>query len=120
MELEIPDIDDDSTPAGWTVLAVRGEIDVAAAPGLREQLIALIEDGTDRLLVDLEGVDFIDSTGLGVLVGAVRRARAADGDVRLVCTNSRLRKVFDVTGLDEVFVIADTVDDAVAMAAEET
>lgn len=114
MELEIPDLDAADETGGWTVVAARGEIDVAAAPQLRERLVDLIEDGRTRLVVDLEDVDFVDSTGLGVLVGAVRRARSADGDVRLVCTNSRLLKVLDVTGLDEVFVIGDTVADAVA------
>ncbi|MDE0804934.1 MAG: STAS domain-containing protein [Acidimicrobiales bacterium] len=118
MELEIPDSDASADTGGWTVLTATGEIDVAAAPGLREKLVELIEDGTNELVVDLEGVDFIDSTGLGVLVGAVRRARAADGDVRLVCTNSRLLKVFDVTGLDDVFAIADSIDDAVGMATD--
>src|SRR5690606_39084420 len=79
MELEIPATDVD----GWIVLAASGEIDVAAAPALREKLGELVEAGTTQVVVDLEGVDFIDSTGLGVLVGAVRRARAAGGDVRL-------------------------------------
>ena len=115
MELEIPDTDVD----GWTVVAASGEIDVAAAPELREQLVSLIADGTSQIVVDLEEVDFIDSTGLGVLVGAVRRARGADGDVRLVCTNSRILKVFGVTGLDEVFVIGTSVEDAVAAAAPQ-
>lgn len=107
MELEIPDTDAN----GWTVVAASGEIDVAAAPSLRERLTDLVEGGSTRLVVDLEDVDFIDSTGLGVLVGAVRRARGADGDLRLVCTNSRLLKVFDVTGLDEVFTIGTSVDE---------
>ena len=115
MDLEIPDIDVD----GWTVVAASGEIDVAAAPELREQLVSLIVGGANRLVVDMEEVDFIDSTGLGVLVGAVRRARGADGDVRLVCTNSRILKVFGVTGLDEVFVIATSVDEAVAATAPQ-
>ncbi|WP_436794516.1 STAS domain-containing protein [Actinospongicola halichondriae] len=118
MELEISDSDASVDTHGWTVLTATGEIDVAAAPGLREQLVALIENGTTELVVDLEGVDFIDSTGLGVLVGAVRRARSAEGDVRLVCTNSRLLKVFDVTGLDEVFTIVESVDDAITVAAD--
>ena len=112
MELELSDTDID----GWVVLAASGEIDVAAAPALRERLVAAIAEGTIRLVLDLENVDFIDSTGLGVLVGAVRRARAADGDLRLVCTNQRILKVFDVTGLDEVFVIAPSVEDAVSAA----
>ncbi len=114
MELEISDQNVD----GWTVVAASGEIDVAAAPELREQLVAIIGDGTTQLVIDIENVDFIDSTGLGVLVGAIRRARSAGGDLRLVCTNSRLLKVFDVTGLDEVFTIEATVDDAVAASSE--
>jgi anti-sigma B factor antagonist len=116
MELEISEPDGSSTD-GWTVLTASGEIDVAAAPGFREQLVDLIEAGSSELVVDLDDVDFIDSTGLGVLVGAVRRARAADGDVRLVCTNTRLLKVFDVTGLDEVFTIAESIENAVGGAA---
>jgi anti-sigma B factor antagonist len=110
MELEIPDHDLD----GWTVVAASGEIDVATAPALRDRLVELIESGTTQLVVDLEDVAFIDSTGLGVLVGAARRARSAEGDVRLVCTNSRILKVFSATGLDEVFIIGATPDETVA------
>ncbi|MDZ7676802.1 MAG: STAS domain-containing protein [Acidimicrobiales bacterium] len=118
MELEIPDAAAADETDGWTVLTASGEIDVAAAPTLREQLAGTIDGGATRLVVDLENVDFIDSTGLGVLVGALRRARSADGDLRLVCTNTRLLRIFEVTGLDEVFAIADSVDDAVAMATD--
>lgn len=114
MELEIPDTDVD----GWTVVAASGEIDVATAPALRDRLTELVEAGSTRLVVDLEDVDFIDSTGLGVLVGGARRARAEDGDLRLVCTNTRILKVFAATGLDEVFSIRATVDDAVAAEAQ--
>ncbi|MCO8127988.1 STAS domain-containing protein [Acidimicrobiia bacterium EGI L10123] len=114
MELEIPDTDVD----GWTVVAASGEIDVATAPALRDRLTDLVEAGSTRLVVDLEDVDFIDSTGLGVLVGGVRRARAEDGDLRLVCTNTRILKVFEATGLHEVFTIGSTVDDAVASEAQ--
>ena len=114
MELEIPDTDVD----GWTVVAASGEIDVATAPALRDRLTDLVEAGSTRLVVDLEDVAFIDSTGLGVLVGGVRRARAQDGDLRLVCTNTRILKVFEATGLDEVFTIGSTVDDAVAAEAQ--
>lgn len=115
MELEIPD----QTIDGWTVVAASGEIDVATAPRLRERLGGFIEDGDNRLVVDLEDVAFIDSTGLGVLVGAVRRARDRQGDVRLVCTNSRLLKVLGATGLDKVFTIGDSVDGAIRAADRE-
>ena len=114
MELDIPDTDVD----GWTIVAASGEIDVATAPLLRDRLAELVDAGSRRIVVDLEDVDFIDSTGLGVLVGGVRRARSDDGDLRLVCTNSRLLKVFEATGLHEVFTIAATMDDAVSSVAE--
>lgn len=112
MELEIPDSDVD----GWTVVAAAGEIDVATAPMLRERLVDLINEGSHQVVLDLENVDFIDSTGLGVLVGAVRRARAEDGDLRIVCTNSRLLRIFDITGLDQVFTIDASVDGAISAA----
>ncbi len=114
MEIEIPDTDVD----GWTVISASGEIDVAAAPELRDSLTGLLGAGSTRIVVDLEGVDFIDSTGLGVLVGAVRKARSDGGDVRLVCTNSRILKVFAATGLDEVFRIGATVDETTAAEAQ--
>ena len=114
MELEIPDVDVE----GWTVVAASGEIDVATAPALRDRLTELVDAGTTRLVVDLEDVDFIDSTGLGVLVGGVRRARSEGGDLRLVCTNTRILKVFEATGLQDVFTIGATIDDAVAAEVE--
>jgi anti-sigma B factor antagonist len=99
---------------GRSVLAVHGEVDVYTAPRFRERLIELVSAGERRVVVDLEGVDFLDSTGLGVLVGGLKRLRSNDGDLSLVCTQSRILKVFEVTGLTKVFEIHDSVDAAVA------
>lgn len=99
---------------GWSVMQVGGEIDVATAPRLREQLIKLVNEERFRIVVDLEDVDFIDSTGLGVLIGARKRVRAHDGDVKLICTEARIVKVFEITGLDQVFQIHASLADAVA------
>jgi anti-sigma B factor antagonist len=99
---------------GWSVLAVHGEVDVATAPRLREQLIKLVNDERFKLVVDLGDVDFIDSTGLGVLIGARKRVHTHDGDVRLVIADRRILKVFDITGLDQIFAISASVDDALA------
>ncbi|HEY1635449.1 MAG TPA: STAS domain-containing protein [Acidimicrobiales bacterium] len=96
----------------YTVLAVRGEVDVYTAPRLRERLIELVSQGSHQVVVDLEGVDFLDSTGLGVLVGGLKRLRSHDGDMILVCTQPRILKVFEITGLTKVFSIHDTVESA--------
>ncbi len=95
-----------------TVVAVGGEIDVYTAPKLREQLVDLVNAGRYHLIVDMEGVEFLDSTGLGVLVGGLKRVRAHDGSLRLVCTQERILKIFRITGLTKVFPIHDTVSEA--------
>jgi len=95
-----------------TVVEVGGEIDVYTAPKLRETLISLVEAGQYHLVVDLEKVDFLDSTGLGVLVGGVKRVRTHDGSLSLVCTRERLLKVFRITGLTKVFDIHPDVESA--------
>jgi anti-sigma B factor antagonist len=97
-----------------TVVEVGGEIDVYTAPKLREQLVELVNDGNYHLVVDMERVDFLDSTGLGVLVGGLKRVRAHEGSLRLVCTQERILKIFRITGLTKVFPIYPSVADAVA------
>ncbi len=94
--------------AGTTVVTVGGEIDVYTAPRLRDRLTELVDGGAHRLVVDLEAVDFLDSTGLGVLVGGLKKVRAHDGSLSLVCTNERLLKIFRITGLAKVFDIYPT------------
>lgn len=101
---------------GSAVLAVSGEVDVASAPRLRERIVAVVAEGHRRIVLDLDDVDFLDSTGLGVLVGALKRVRTHGGELHLVCTNPRILKVFDITGLTLVFPMHDSVDAAVAPA----
>lgn len=98
---------------GFRVVEVAGEIDVYTAPRLREALTDLVEGGYHRLVVDVEQVDFLDSTGLGVLVGGLKRVRSHDGSLDVVCTRERLLKIFEITGLTKVFGIYATVEDAV-------
>ncbi len=99
---------------GIEVIDVQGEIDIYTAPRLRELLIALVSKGDYQLVVNLDKVGFLDSTGLGVLVGGLRRVRAHDGSLDLVCTRQRILKIFRITGLTEVFGIYATVDQAIA------
>ena len=93
---------------------MQGEIDMYTAPRLRELLIDLVSKGSYQLVVNLDKVGFLDSTGLGVLVGGLKRVRAHNGSLDLVCTQQRILKIFRITGLTEVFGIYETVDQAIA------
>lgn len=95
--------------AGDVVVEVCGEIDVGSSQRLREALVAMIHEGGPRLIVDLDKVELIDSTGLGVLVGVLKKVRDRDGSLTLVCSNDGLLRVFELTGLTKVFVIQSTV-----------
>jgi anti-sigma B factor antagonist len=108
VELKLATRDD----SGRTVVNIEGEIDVYTAPTLREHLSDLVADGRHHLILDLEGVQFLDSTGLGVLVGGLKRVRSQDGTLELVCTQERILKVFRITGLTKVFPIHASVPDA--------
>jgi anti-sigma B factor antagonist len=99
---------------GRTVVAVGGEIDVYTAPKLRDKITELVGQGHHDLVIDMEGVDFLDSTGLGVLVGGLKKVRAHDGSMELICAQDRLLKIFRITGLAKVFVIHDTPEAALA------
>jgi anti-sigma B factor antagonist len=97
---------------GWQVLSVRGDVDVETAPLLKERLAEVVGASGARLIVDLDGVDFLDSTGLGVLVDALRRVRSEDGQMRLVCNQPKILRVFEITGLDKIFSIFGSVGEA--------
>lgn len=103
----------EQTVSDVPVVAVRGEIDVATAPRLRDQLVRPDVAGARKVVVDLTGVSFVDSTALGVLVGAYRRLRESGGELRLVVTEPRILKVFEITDLVRVFPITDSVEEAV-------
>jgi anti-sigma B factor antagonist len=108
MELEIK-----VTKSGEScVVALEGEIDVYTAPRLRDTLVEAITGQCAHVVVDLEQVAFIDSSGLGVLVGALRRAKEREGTVRLVCTREGILKIFRITGLDQVFPIFSSLEEA--------
>lgn len=98
-----------------TVVDVTGEIDVYTAPALREELTGLIDREHTDLIVDLTAVKFMDSTGLGVLVGALKKVRTLGGDLRLVIDQEKILKVFRITALTQVFTIHTTIDEALAV-----
>lgn len=96
------------------VLRVAGEVDVYTAPRLRERMIHLVDNGALYVIADLREVTFLDSTGLGVLVGSLKRLRARQGSLTLVIGADRILRIFWITGLHHVFVLRPSVQEAVA------
>ena len=92
---------------GVPVITVVGEIDVATAPQLREALHRVIAEGQSTVVLDLLAVTFLDSTALGVLVGGLKRCRELGGELHIVVADARIRKIFEITGLNKVFPLAD-------------
>jgi len=89
-----------------------GEIDVYTSPKVKDAVTDLIDRGVYHLVINLERVRYIDSTGLGVLIGGLKRVREHGGTVNLVCNNPQIKKIFDITGLVKIFGIYDSEDAA--------
>jgi anti-sigma B factor antagonist len=98
-----------SQPQGeYVVMSVHGEIDLYTVPRLRRELDSVLAPGEPvRLIVDLSGVDFCDSTGVNVLLAAHRQAREKGGDLELAAPRPAVRKILQVTGLETVFTVID-------------
>jgi len=101
------------------IIELEGEVDVYTAPQLKQQMINLLESGARELVVDLTKVDYLDSTALGVLIGGLKRMRERDGNMVLVCPSPRIRRVFEITGLDKIFDIFNTAEDAMEVSGGE-
>lgn len=102
------------TEGPWTVIDVTGEVDMFTAPKLREKLVQTVDQGAYKIIVNLEGVSFMDSTGLGTLVGGLKRVKEHDGTLGLVCSSRPVLRVLTITGLNNVFPIHESVEQALA------
>jgi anti-sigma B factor antagonist len=103
--LEPLELDHRQDENGRQVVVVRGEIDVATSPALREELYSTIDRGARTLVVDLSKLSFIDSSGLGVLVATLKHIRERDGELILRGLDHPAMRVFEITGLTELFTI---------------
>ena len=96
------------------VISLAGEVDLYTAPEFKQQLLEVIGQGGKQVIVDFSDTTFIDSTTLGVLVGGVKRLRTNEGQLSLVSSDRNITKIFEITGLDRVFTIYPTRNEAVS------
>ena len=106
------DITTEQTGEQQYVISLAGEVDLYTAPEFKQQLLDVIGKGAKEVVVDFTNTTFIDSTTLGVLVGGVKRLRQNDGQLSLVCSDRNITKIFEITGLDRVFTIYATREEA--------
>jgi len=97
-----------------TVIELTGELDAYTSARFREVMVEAIEEGGGNLIVSMTDVEYIDSSGLGALVGGLKRSSERNGRIVLVCTQPQVRKVFEITGLRKVFPIYDAEEDAMS------
>jgi anti-sigma B factor antagonist len=97
---------------GVTVVAPTGRLDVAGAPALKDAISEVVKNGPPRVVIDMEGISFVDSTGLGSVIAALKQIRSSQGDLRLAAPNQQVRVVLELTTLDRVFPYFSTVEEA--------
>ena len=108
------DVKTDQLDGDSYVIALSGEVDLYTAPEFKQQLLEVIGQGSKEVIVDFSDTTFIDSTTLGVLVGGVKRLRPNGGRLSLVCSDRNITKIFEITGLDRVFTIYGSREEALS------
>ena len=94
------------------ICRVSGELDAYTAPELRDALDKLVEDGNSWIIADLTELTYLDSTGLGILVGTAKKCRQAGGDLAVACVRRNLLKIFQISGTQEILNVVEDVDAA--------
>jgi anti-sigma B factor antagonist len=112
MDLDIHTREVESPAGPSTVIDLHGELDTYSCPSVREKIVSLVEQGKKRLLLNMGGVEYIDSAGLGTLVGGLKRASENGGQLKIVNANAQIQKVFNITGLVRVFEQFDGEEEA--------
>jgi anti-sigma B factor antagonist len=108
------DITTEEAGAGVAVVALAGEIDHYTCPEFKQELLRVIADGATLIVVDLTKTTFIDSTALGVIIRGVERLKQRDGRLVVVCADPNIVKIFEVTGLNRIFSVYGSRDEALA------
>lgn len=113
-------LSDEAVDADTQLLRARGELDLYAAPELKRRLASAIDAGKTRIVVDLTDASFMDSTALGVLLGALKRLRVRDGALAIASEQPTILRILEVTGMNQVLDLHKTADDALATAERHT
>ena len=108
------DVQTRQVDSGATVVAPTGRLDVAGAPALKDAISEVVKNGPPKIVIDMEGVSFVDSTGLGSVIAALKQIRGSQGELRLAAPNQQVRVVLELTTLDRVFPYYATVEEALA------
>ena len=98
---------------GFTILDVSGEVDVYTAPKLKEALGAVITSGQVHLIVNMERVTYMDSSGFGTLLGALKRVRTEGGTVNLIKVSSAIERMLTITRLNTIFNVAPSLEEVI-------
>jgi anti-sigma B factor antagonist len=101
-----------SAEENLAVVDLQGEVDAFTAPKLKQEIINQIERGVSHIAINLANVNYLDSTGLGVLIGGLKRTRDKNGELVLICPNVRIMRIFDITGLSRIFEMYQTEEEA--------
>ena len=101
-----------TAPSGAVVVCPTGRLNMAVAPAFRTQLRTLVASGSARVVVDLSGIESIDSSGLGALISGLKAARLVGGDLRIAAPPAQVKAVLELTNLDRVLQFHDLADDA--------
>jgi anti-sigma B factor antagonist len=109
-------ISSDEAGTGTAVIALSGELDLYTCPEFKQELLRVIDAGATHVVVDLTETTFIDSTALGVLIRGVDRLQSSDRQLIVVCADPSIVKVFEVTGLNRIFPVVGSRDEALAQA----
>lgn len=110
MDLRIKVRDSNGTP----VIELGGELDAYTCSRFREAVIEVIQNGHTNIIINMEDVEYIDSSGLGTLVGGLKRVSEQKGTIAIICASTQIKKVFEITGLERVFPIYHNEEDAVS------
>ena len=112
-------IEDESLAPSARLLIVHGDADLYSAPELRERIRSAIDGGASTVVVDFSDAAVVDSTSLGVLLGAMRRLREQDGQIRVVVPRADVRRVFEIAMLDRIFPVHETQEEALTALSDE-